>query len=130
VATGFARAARRLGVKIMEGVEVQQLLHEQGRVTGVRTAQGTSTALVISTQNIWATDIEALDRHRLAGGPSATPCWRCSPGRPYTFTQMPVYKDLGSPGMLYCRSYGGTQMLVSEGGAGETLPGPTTSRAT
>lgn len=37
---------------------------------------------------------------------------------------MPVYKDLGSPGMLYCRSYGGTQMLVSEGTAGETLPEP------
>jgi len=26
--------------------------------------------------------------------------------------------------MLYCRSYGGTQMLVSEGGAGETLAEP------
>jgi sarcosine oxidase subunit beta len=37
---------------------------------------------------------------------------------------MPVYKDLGSPGMLYCRSYGGTQMLVSEGIAGETLAAP------
>jgi sarcosine oxidase subunit beta len=37
---------------------------------------------------------------------------------------MPVYKDLASPGMLYCRSYGGAQMLVSEGGAGETLAQP------
>jgi sarcosine oxidase subunit beta len=37
---------------------------------------------------------------------------------------MPVYKDLGSPGMLYCRSYGGTQMLVSEGTAGEALAVP------
>jgi sarcosine oxidase subunit beta len=37
---------------------------------------------------------------------------------------MPVYKDLGSPGMLYCRSYGGRQMLVSEGTVGETLPAP------
>ena len=37
---------------------------------------------------------------------------------------MPVYKDLGSPGMLYCRSYGGTQMLVSEGIVGETLASP------
>ena len=42
---------------------------------------------------------------------------------PYTFS-MPVYKDLGSPGMPYFRSYGGTQMLVSEGGAGETLAAP------
>jgi sarcosine oxidase subunit beta len=37
---------------------------------------------------------------------------------------MPVYKDLGSAGMLYCRSYGGTQMLVSEGGGGTTLAEP------
>jgi sarcosine oxidase subunit beta len=37
---------------------------------------------------------------------------------------MPVFKDLGSEGMLYCRSYGGTQMLVSEGVAGEVLPAP------
>jgi sarcosine oxidase subunit beta len=37
---------------------------------------------------------------------------------------MPVFKDLGSPGMLYCRSYGGRQMLVSEGIAGEVLPEP------
>ncbi|MFK5243251.1 hypothetical protein ACI3PF_21610, partial [Lactococcus lactis] len=45
------------------------------------------------------------------------------PGAYYTF-QMPVFKDLGSPGMLYCRSYGGKQMLVSEGTVGETLAVP------
>lgn len=123
-ATGFARAARRLGVQIIEGVEVQRLLHDGGRVTGVETSQGTFHAgTVVSTQNIWARDIErwtgiaspvAAERHTVLAlqGP-----------QPYTF-QMPVYKDLGSPGMLYCRSYGGTQMLVSEGGAGETLPAP------
>jgi sarcosine oxidase, subunit beta len=123
-ATGFARAARRLGVQIIEGVEVQHLLHAGGRVTGVETSQGTFHAgTVISTQNIWARDIArwtgiaspvAAERHTVLAlqGP-----------QPYTF-QMPVYKDLGSPGMLYCRSYGGTQMLVSEGGAGETLPAP------
>ena len=123
-ATGFARAARRLGVKIVEGVEVQRLLLDQGRVIGVDTSQGAfHSPLVISTQNIWAKDIErwtgiaspvAAERHTVLAlqGP-----------QPYTY-QMPVYKDLGSPGMLYCRSYGGTQMLVSEGGAGETLPGP------
>jgi len=36
---------------------------------------------------------------------------------------MPVFKDLASPGMLYCRSYGGSQMLVSEGVMGEKLNG-------
>ncbi|MDO9002459.1 MAG: FAD-binding oxidoreductase [Aquabacterium sp.] len=123
-ATSFARAARRLGVKIMEGVEVQRLLVEGGQVLGVETSRGTfHSATVISTQNIWATDIErwtgiltpvSAERHAVLAleGP-----------QPYTF-QMPVFKDLGSPGMLYCRSYGGTQMLVSEGTVGETLPAP------
>ena len=118
VATSFARAARR------GGVEVQQLLVEQGQVVGVATDQGRFLAgTVISTQNIWATQIEqwtgittpvVSERHTVLAleGP-----------QPYTFA-MPVFKDLGSEGMLYCRSYGGTQMLVSEGTAGEVLAGP------
>ncbi len=44
VATGFAHAARRKGVKFIEGVEVQQELLSEGRVTGVTTAQGRFTA--------------------------------------------------------------------------------------
>ena len=124
VATGFARAARRLGVKIMEGVNVECLLMDGGKVVGVQTSQGTfHSNTVISTQNIWATDIEKWtgvptpvkpERHAVLAleGPEA-----------YSF-QMPVFKDLGSPGMLYCRSYGGNQMLVSEGTVGETLAAP------
>lgn len=124
VATGFARAARRLGVKIMEGVNVERLLMEGGKVVGVQTSQGSfHSNTVISTQNIWATDIEQwtgvptpvkAERHAVLAleGPEA-----------YSF-QMPVFKDLGSPGMLYCRSYGGNQMLVSEGTVGETLAAP------
>ena len=124
VATGFARAARRKGVKIMEGVEVQQLLIEGGKVVGVDTSQGKFMAgTVVSAQNIWASQIEKWtgisspvvpERHSVLAleGPEA-----------YSFS-MPVYKDLGSPGMLYCRSYGGNQMLVSEGIVGETLPEP------
>jgi len=124
VATGFARAARRRGVKIIEGVEVLTLLREHGQVVGVETSQGRFDApTVVSAQNIWARDIErwtgiatpvTAERHTVLAlaGP-----------QPYTFG-MPVYKDLGSPGMLYCRSYGGTQMLVSEGTAGQALPAP------
>lgn len=123
-ATSFARAARRLGAKIMGGVEVQRLLVEGGQVMGVETSHGTfHSSTVISTQNIWATDIE-----RWTGIPTPVSAERhavlaLEGPRPYTF-QMPVFKDLGSPGMLYCRSYGGTQMLVSEGTVGETLPAP------
>jgi glycine/D-amino acid oxidase-like deaminating enzyme len=124
VATAFARAARRRGVKIVEGVEVHGLRLQQGRVAGVDTAQGHFEApVVISVQNIWAgelrrwTGIElplVAERHRVIAleGPE-----------PYRYT-MPVFKDLASPGMLYCRSYGGRQMLLSEGIAGEVLAAP------
>ena len=125
VATSFARTARRLGVKILEGVNVERLLVDNGKVCGVETSQGTFRSdTVISTQNIWATDIERWtgiptpvvpERHTVL----ALEC----PGAEYTF-KMPVFKDLGSPGMLYCRSYGGKQMLVSEGTVGETLAVP------
>jgi len=124
VATSFARAARKGGVKIMEGVNVTQLLREGNRVVGVETSAGTfGCGTLISTQNIWATELQEwtglpmpvkAERHTVLAleGP-----------KPYTFA-MPVFKDLGSPGMLYCRSYGGTQMLVSEGTVGETLDKP------
>lgn len=128
VATGFARAARRRGAKIVEGVEVQELLRERGRVVGVGTSQGRFEApVVISAQNIWATSLERwtgvpiplrAERHTVLAleGPE-----------PYSHA-MPVYKDLGTPGMIYCRSYGGRQMLVSEGTAGEALDQPDTEQ--
>jgi glycine/D-amino acid oxidase-like deaminating enzyme len=125
VATGFARAARRRGVRFAEGVAVQGLLRDGQRVTGVQTDRGPmSAAVVISAQNIWTPELAAWtgidmpvkpERHRVFAFESAA--------APYT-PAMPVYKDLGSPGMLYCRSYGGRQMLASEGIAGEVLPAP------
>lgn len=128
VASSYARAARRRGVRIAEGVAVQGLVIEGGRVTGVRTAQGEVHAdVVVSVQNIWATELQAwaglalplhAERHRVLAlqGPQA-----------YT-RAMPVFKDLASAGMLYARSYGGSQMLVSEGTAGEVLDHPDTTQ--
>lgn len=124
VASGFARAARRRGVRVAEGVTVHGLRREGARVTGVETSRGfVGAGLVVSAQNIWTPELArdtglALpvrpERHRVFAfeGPAA-----------YTHA-MPVYKDLASPGMLYCRSYGGRQMLASEGIAGETLATP------
>ena len=124
VASAFARGARRHGATLRTGVDVQGLLREGARVVGVRTTQGDFRAgTVVSSQNIWSAELEKWtgvpmpvrpERHRvlaLQGEP------------PYT-AAMPVFKDLGSPGMLYCRSYGGRQMLVSEGTAGEMLAAP------
>ncbi|MCW5635981.1 MAG: FAD-binding oxidoreductase [Rubrivivax sp.] len=127
-ATSFARAARRRGVAIHEGVAATGLAIEGERVRAVLTSEGRIDAgAVVSTQNIWAIELAAwtglavplvAERHRVLAlaGPA-----------PYTRT-MPVFKDLASPGMLYARSYGGTQMLVSEGTAGEVLAAPDTTQ--
>ena len=127
-ANAFARAARRRGVRIAEGEAVLGLVREGARVVGVETARARhGAAVVVSVQNIWSdelgrwTGIEVplvAERHAVLAlqGPL-----------PYT-RDMPVYKDLASPGMFYARSYGGTQMLASEGGAGEALAEPDTTQ--
>lgn len=47
VTDGFARRARDLGVRIVEGIEVAAIGLERGRVTGVRTRQGDVAAAVV-----------------------------------------------------------------------------------
>ena len=125
VATSFARAARRGGVTVKEGVNVNRVIVENGKVVVVSTTAGDfMCGTLVSTQNIWTPELAGWvgvpmpvvpERHAVL----ALDCGAA----PYTF-KMPVYKDLGSPGMLYCRSYGGNQMLVSEGIVGEKLVGP------
>ncbi|NYT22400.1 FAD-binding oxidoreductase [Alcaligenaceae bacterium] len=124
VATSFARAARRAGVTVKEHVDVRRLLVENGRVAGVSTSAGDlRAAMVISTQSIWTPDLSGWIGRELPLVPErhAVLALECEAAK-YTFS-MPVFKDLASPGMLYCRSYGGSQMLVSEGVMGEKLNG-------
>jgi len=45
--SGFAKGARRGGVKIYEGTEVREILHEGGKIAGVRTSNGNITAPVV-----------------------------------------------------------------------------------
>ncbi|MEM5382673.1 FAD-binding oxidoreductase [Paraburkholderia phymatum] len=122
VATSFARAARRAGVTIKENVNVNKILFENGKVVGVSTSIGDfSTSTVISTQNIWTPELAGWTDRDLPVMPErhAVLALECDAAK-YTF-KMPVFKDLASPGMLYYRSYGGSQMLVSEGVVGEKL---------
>lgn len=122
VATSFARSAKRNGVRIRENLEVRKLLMQGDRVIGISTDEGDIHAhMVISTQNIWTPELAHwLDRPMpLTPERHAVLALECE-AAPYTF-DMPVYKDLASPGMLYCRSYGGRHMLVSEGVVGEKL---------
>lgn len=122
VTTSFAKGARRRGVKIKEGVTVNRLVTEGTRVVGVSTTAGDFACdTLVSTQNIWTSELGEWINASMQVLPErhAVLALECD-GAPYTY-QMPVFKDLSSPGMLYCRSYGGTQMLVSEGLVGEKL---------
>jgi sarcosine oxidase subunit beta len=47
VTSGFARRARELGVRIVEGAEVAAILTERGRVSGVRTTAGDVSAPLV-----------------------------------------------------------------------------------
>jgi glycine/D-amino acid oxidase-like deaminating enzyme len=122
VATSFAKAARRSGVTMREGVAVRALQLEGSRVVGVSTTAGdVACGMVVSTQNIWTAELARwIDRPMpVAPERHVVLALECA-AAPYTAV-MPVFKDLSSAGMLYCRSYGGRQMLVSEGLTGEAL---------
>ena len=122
VATSVAKSARRRGVRLREGVTVEKLIMEGARVVGVTTTAGDFACdTVVSTQNIWTPELAQWVSRKMPVVPErhAVLALDCE-AAPYTF-DMPVFKDLSSPGMLYCRSYGGKQMLVSEGLVGEKL---------
>lgn len=66
VAQGFALAARRLGGKIRSGIEVKDLLVENGRVCGVRTTEGIFRAdFVVNAAGVWAPELLASQGIRL-----------------------------------------------------------------
>ena len=128
--TAFARAARRAGAIVREGVAVTGLARDaHGRVVGVTTATGTIGAgVVVSAQNIWSREAArwaglalplTLSRHSVMTLEAETPYGR----------ELPVVKDLASPGRIYFRGYGGRQVLVSEGNEGVDIAEPDTGQA-
>jgi sarcosine oxidase subunit beta len=130
VTSAFARNARRLGVTVREGAAVTGLATGSGGVAGVVCDGETLGAdRVICAQNVWSGEAArwagidlplAIERHAVLS--------LAAPAAPYT-RAMPVFKDLASPGLVYCRSYGGAQMLASEGTPGEALAAPATEQA-
>ena len=129
VAASFAKGARRGGAILREGVVVRRLALAGARVVGVSTSVGEIACdTVVSTQNIWTSELAEWVGRDMPVVPErhAVLALACE-GAPYT-SAMPVFKDLSSPGMLYCRSYGGRQMLVSEGLVGERLAGTETAQ--
>lgn len=61
VTTAMAKGARRLGVRIVEGVTVEDVLVERGAVTGVRTSTGETVEAeyVVNCAGMWARELGA-----------------------------------------------------------------------
>jgi len=118
----FARAARKLGVTLREGIAVTGLTRRaNGRVVGVETSAGTVAAgLVISAQNIWSQEVTAWTGIALPLTLSRHTVFTLEAPAPYP-RDLPILKDLKSPGKLYMRSYGGRQLLVGDGNEGEEI---------
>jgi glycine/D-amino acid oxidase-like deaminating enzyme len=92
--SAYARAARRLGATLREGVAVTGLRRDGARVTGVETTRGpVSAGLVVSAQNMWSRELGlwtgidvplTLSRHKVMTLESATrytnrlPVWSCA----------------------------------------------------
>ena len=119
-ATAFARAARRRGVEIRQGLRVDALATSGSRVTGIVTGAGTySAATVVCVANVWTnrllesttgTTIPLVaERHEVMAFEAPAP---------YLPTY-PVLKDMASRSMVYARCYGRTQLLASPGLAGQ-----------
>ena len=128
--SAFARAARRLGATIREGVAVTGLVRDvSGRVTGVATASGAIAAgFVVSAQNIWSRELAGWTGIEVPLTLSRHAVFTLEAPVPYT-RNLPVLKDLASAGKLYMRSYGGSQLLVGDGNEGETIATPDTEQA-
>ena len=61
VTQAYSGAARRLGAKLMEGVEVEAILHADGHVQGVRSTAGEiATPAVFNCAGAWARGIGAM----------------------------------------------------------------------
>jgi len=119
----FAEGARQAAADIREGVGVTRLIEEGGRVVGVETSEGRFEAdAVVLGAGAWARKLADTVGIQLAVGGERLQVAATVPPQAYT-PQRPVFKDLASRGMLYARSYGGRQMLVSEGLAGQVLEG-------
>ena len=128
--TAFARNARRLGATLREGVAVTGLVRNAAdRVVGVETTVGPFTAgVVISAQNIWTRELAAWTGIDLPLTLSRHAVFTLEAPVPYS-RELPVVKDLASPGKLYMRSYGGRQLLVGDGNEGEEIATPDTEQA-
>jgi sarcosine oxidase subunit beta len=123
VATGFARAARRLGATIRTDTAVTGLLRDGNRITGVQTEGGPIHAgLVLSAVNVWSRIAAGWAGIDIPFSITAHHVFTLAADAPYT-PDLPVVKDLASLSRLYTRPSGG-HLLVGAGHEGSLTEDP------
>jgi sarcosine oxidase, subunit beta len=115
VATGYAEAARRLGVRVEQGVEVTAIRTSGDRVTGVQTAIGDriDAPIVVNAAGLWSPAVARLVGITL----------------PIVVGRHPVFvverdADFGRPHLVYLDLAGGSYARPETGGL--TLTGSLT----
>jgi sarcosine oxidase subunit beta len=127
--SAYARAARRAGATIREGVAVTGLLRQGARVTGVETTRGPIAAgLVVSAQNMWSRELARWIGIDVPLTPMRHAVMTFEGATHYT-SRMPVVMDWCVPGGIYFRCYGGRQVMVGDTADGETLAAPDNEQA-
>src|SRR5690606_16862925 len=113
--SAYVRAARRAGATVREGVAVTGLVRNaDGRVVGGETPAGPGGAGGVgSARNIGSREVARWAGIELPLTMSRHSVMTLEAETPYGH-DLPVVKDLVSPGRIYFRGYGGRQVLVSE----------------
>jgi sarcosine oxidase subunit beta len=127
--SAYARAARRAGATIREGVAVTGLLRQGACVTGVDTTQGRIAAgIVVSAQNMWSHELARWTGSQVPLRPMRHAVMTFESPTHYT-TRMPVVMDWCVPGGIYFRCYGARQVMVGDTTDGEILAAPDNEQA-
>lgn len=115
-AMAFAAAARRQGATVCQGAAVRELLHDAGRVTGVRLADGTTVAAgtVVVAAGPWSVDLLAPLDIDLPIVVHREPILLVDPGQP--LGEVPVLSDLVR--LQYVRAERSGELLVGNSDLG------------
>jgi glycine/D-amino acid oxidase-like deaminating enzyme len=123
VATGFARAAKRLGATIRVRTDVTGLIRSGERVIGVQTRGGDISApVVLSAVNVWSRTAAGWAGFDIPMTISAHQIFTLKAAETYG-SDLPIVKDLASSSKLYMRPTSGT-LMVGNGLSGETTTDP------
>jgi len=76
----YARAARAMGARVRRGIGVRNVLHEDGRVTGVETDAGAvRSRWVIDAAGAWGVEVASWPGWGLAAAPTRSHYWITAP---------------------------------------------------